>query len=297
MSNLTEDGDFNITCWDPTGYCILLVHANRLFGATRMAIYEIGIQTMRVLRQVGRHEHQIHALTSFDECLYSCSEDNVICRWSDAGRREQQIRCPGENNWPTCLCVFDGRLCSGMADGTVLRWNERGELLATLSGHDAVVMSVCRHRRRLFSGDCGGTILGWNSENERVLRLKLENGGVYRLIPSPRRLYVIDAEGNSVVAVDAGDYMRCTMKFDFGLCTFPTLFVMGDGVIFSGDAKGCMTVYDGDGEKQGVVKHSHFAISNLVRLEGNVYGIGLEVDTHGLNLIGKGIVRFKQRNV
>lgn len=44
--------------------------------------------------------------------------------------------------------------CSASYDSTVREWNDKGECMAALKGHEGVVLSMCVWRGHLFTGGC-----------------------------------------------------------------------------------------------------------------------------------------------
>ena len=68
----------------------------------------------------------------------------------------------------TSLCVWNDQLYSGLSDGNIKKWNNKGECTQILKGHTSPVYCLTIWNDFLVSGSNDKTIKLWNSQGECV---------------------------------------------------------------------------------------------------------------------------------
>ncbi|KAI7755296.1 hypothetical protein M8C21_007096 [Ambrosia artemisiifolia] len=199
----------------------------------------------------------VNAVTMFEDVLFAGMEDGTILSWKSTSKSsfsDEATSLKGHTGSVLSLIVGAKMLFSGSADRTIRVWDvESLECKHVLNGHSGDVTSVICCNQYLFSGSLDKTIKVWGATAsgniEEVYRHDADDGvlafcGMH------------DAEENPI--------LLCSCK-DNGVCLYdlPSFAVRGrvftrqdvkaiqvgpEGLFFTGDAAGLVSVWKPNGE-------------------------------------------------
>ncbi|XP_071715678.1 zinc finger CCCH domain-containing protein 48-like [Rutidosis leptorrhynchoides] len=239
------------------GECRTLVKEDPwIFGGLRNMIkgWNFETQTEVVIRAGGGH---VNAITMFEDILFAGMEDGTILSWKSTSKSsfsEEATCMNGHTGSVLSLIIGNKRLYSGSADHTIRAWDCNSlECIHVLSGHKSDVTTVLCWDQYLLSGSLDKTIKVWGAA---------EGGNLVQVY----QLDVVDAvlalcgmhgaEGKPILLCsckDNGVYLFDLPSFVevgriFSKTDVRSVTVGLEGLIFTGDVSGLVTVWKPSGE-------------------------------------------------
>jgi len=80
----------------------------------------------------------------------------------------------GHSAWVLSAIVYKGYLISASFDKTIRIWNTNGDCIKILRDHDSYIYSLCQFKNYVISGDSNGNIFYWENILEGQLKYKLK---------------------------------------------------------------------------------------------------------------------------
>ncbi|XP_020218364.1 zinc finger CCCH domain-containing protein 17 [Cajanus cajan] len=272
--------DGTVRIWDyHTGVCTnvinfgvkitsLIREGSWVFVGILNAIKACNIQTLSEFTLDGP-KGQVLSMIVGNDTLFAAAEDGVIYAWRDNSESSVELvaRLTGHSKAVVCLTVGRKRLYSGSMDQSIKVWNiYTFECEMTLNGHTDVVTSLICWDHHLLSSSLDCTIKVWSATGEKTLQ------DIYML----EETYTHTLE-NGVVALsgmtdaEANHILFCSCKDNsVRLYELPSFLERGrlfskkevasfelgpDGLFFTGDGTGLLTVWKWLDVKVASVQH------------------------------------------
>ncbi|XVF16791.1 hypothetical protein REPUB_Repub10bG0062700 [Reevesia pubescens] len=264
----SSDGTARI--WDcNTGQCVhitklgdevgsLITEAPWVFIGMKNVVKALNILTADEFSLKGP-VGQVYAMVVASDMLFAGAQNGAIIAWrgSEANSFQAAASLDGHTGAVLCLTVGDKKLFSGSVDQTIRVWDiDTLHCIKTLNGHSDAVMSLLHCNGCLFSCSLDCTIKVWfatEGHNWEVIYTHNEENGVLTLCG------MNDAETKPVLFCSCNDNtVRLYELPSFG--ERGRLFSKGEvrviergpnGLFFTGDATGSLTVWNWMQKPQG----------------------------------------------
>src|SRR5205085_902738 len=92
--------------------------------------------------------------------------------------------------------VWNNHLFSGLSNGTILKWNEKGQIIQTLKGHDDWIACLTIWKNYLCSGSLDQSIRIWNESGECISILNEHTDSMTCMVVWKDFLYSSDRNGS-----------------------------------------------------------------------------------------------------
>ncbi|PWA77958.1 hypothetical protein CTI12_AA221290 [Artemisia annua] len=200
---------------------------------------------------------QVNAITMSEDTLFAGMEDGTILSWkstSETSFCEEPTSLKGHTRSVLSLVVGAGMLFSGSSDHSIRVWSlDSLECRHVLNGHTGDVTAVICWDRYLFSGSLDKTIKVWGATEdgniEQVYKHDVDNGvlafcGMHDAEKKPMLLCLCKDSG--VHIYDLPSFVergRIYSRQDI-----QAIQVGPEGLFFTGDAAGMVTVWKPNGE-------------------------------------------------
>ncbi|XVF58489.1 hypothetical protein PTKIN_Ptkin07bG0070100 [Pterospermum kingtungense] len=265
----SSDGTARI--WDcNTGQCAHLANLGSEVGSLITEGHWVFIGMKNVVKALNTQTEnefslkgpvgQVYAMVVAGDMLYAGAQNGAIFAWRGSVGANTFLEAgllEGHTGAVLCLTVGDKKLFSGSVDQTIRMWDiDTLHCIQTLNGHADAVMSLVHWNGHLFSCSLDCTIKVWfatEGQNWEVIHTHKEEKGVLTLCG------MIDAETKPVLFCSCNDdtvrlYELPLFKERGRLFSEREVRAIErgpNGLFFTGDATGSLTVWTWLQETQG----------------------------------------------